>query len=430
MESRHTPGIELSVENPNPSPPTPPPHGLPRVGWLFLVLAALLGIQNLTRVVIFEEREPIDFYVFHAAGDAVSRGLSPYRGDPALGRRYHYPQAWAYMMVPLASIERERAAVLWKTLNAAVVVALLAGVLAWGVLWARRLYPSHRPLPRGVLALMFIAGAGYAPLLFGYRLGQLDILLAAMLAVPFVVPTRHIPLAAGLAIGLATVVKLSPLLLVPALTLALGWRFLSAVAGVVLVYTLLLVSSGLLGEEVYFFTEQMPFHQYRITYPASSLHALFGVYLFPDYFVRDGYYGGWMTSLVTAIVLAAYAICGLWVWWQRGSWLCLLAVGVCFSHLASHFLEPHHHTTLLVVAAPLLLLMYAGGDRRGIVLVAAAWFVGGVYLNVSEGFAGWPPFVLMVGDLLLLAAVLRNPRLGGESPWLLSRDLFPTPGGN
>lgn len=397
---------------------------------LFLVLAALLGLQNLLRVVVIEQREAIDFHVFHAAGAAVAEGLSPYRGDPSLGRRYHYPQAWAYMMVPLAGMERARAEALWKAINGAVVVAMLAGVLAWGATRTRRLYPGHRAVPRWALVLMFVAGAGYAPLLFGYRLGQLDILLAAMLAVPFVVPERHIPIAAGLAIGLATVVKLSPLLLVPALTLALGWRFLSAAGGVVLVYTLVLVSAGLMGEEIYFFTEQMPFHQYRITYPASSLHALFGVYLFGDYFVRGEYYGGWMTSLVTALVLGSYAFCGLWVWWRRGSWLCLLAVGVCFSHLASPFLEPHHHTTLLVVAAPLMLLLHGAGDRRGVALVAAAWFVGGVYLNVSEGFAGWPPFALMAGDVLLLAAVLRNPRIGGESPWLLSRELFPTPADN
>ncbi|MCC5875205.1 MAG: DUF2029 domain-containing protein [Candidatus Sumerlaeia bacterium] len=402
---------------------TPAPDGR-RLLYPFLLLLLFFATFNTTRFAILDDRPRIDLRVFLLAGQAVDEGISPYRESEALDVYYVYPQAWAWMMVPLSRMSTEQAEAIWHFLSGFFLLVIVAVCSAWAWRTGREDGLAGGNPGWAVLAGAALIGVGFSPVQFGWQLGQADLLVTTLLAVGlFLLRGPYLPYWAGLLVGLAVVAKFSPLLLVPALALALGWRFVGVFAGVSLVYIAALAIRGVLGEEIYYLTEQVPFHQFRSVYPANSIHHLLCVHLWGDHFVReDGYYDGWLTTLVTAITLGSYAAAGLWLWWRRAGLLALVTVAVAFSHLASPFLEPHHYTSSILVYTPWFYLLVLRRDVVPLILLSVGWLIGGLFMMLYGGFGGWTWFLLLLTDLPLIAVALMRPQVGGTSPYLLERN--------
>lgn len=399
------------------------PHEEKRLLLLFLLLLMFLAAFNTLRFAILDDRPRIDLRVFLLAGQAVDEGISPYRESEELDVYYVYPQAWAWMMVPLSRLPTEQAEAIWHFLSGAFLLIIVAIATAWAWRTGRELDDGDRGLVRPALVGAALMGVAFSPVQFGWQLGQADLLVTTLLAGGlFLIRGPWLPYWAGLFVGLAVVAKFSPLLLVPALALALGWRFVATFAGVSLVYIAVLILRGVLGEEIYYLTEQVPFHQFRSAYPANSIHHLLCVHLWGDHFVReDGYYDGWLTSLITAVTLGGYAVAGLWLWWRRAGLLALVSVAVAFSHLASPFLEPHHYTSSILVYTPWFYLLLLRRDWVPLVLLTSGWLVGGLFMMLYGGFGGWTWFLLLLTDVPLIVVALMRPTMGGTSPHLLER---------
>ncbi|MGZ6269262.1 MAG: glycosyltransferase family 87 protein [Candidatus Limnocylindrales bacterium] len=192
-----------------------------------------------------------DFSSYWLAGRLVAAGSSPYdlAALAALGRRenltflvgggYSYPPPFAVAMAPLAALPFQVAAWLFC------LVSVLVFGLAVGA-WLGRLDLT----PRRRLVLALLAGA-YPPVVGSLYFGQANLLVLASLALALavLVPPFEVrvpgpgqralrELGAGLALGLAGIVKLVPLaLLVP---LAFGRRWLACLG-------MVLGSAGSLG---------------------------------------------------------------------------------------------------------------------------------------------------------------------------------------
>lgn len=409
---------------------SPPDLSAPRLVRLLLWVGGPLAVWTTLRGVLLDDRPPIDLQVFLRAARVVAAGLSPYRGDPELGAYYVYPQAWAWMMRPLAALPDDTAAAIWMVLSG---VCLLLAIW-WPARWAMQAPVEGggvaAPLsPALLLAALFAAGLAWSPAHYGWRLGQAELPLAALLAGIFALPDRWRPVGAGLLLGLGIILKFSPVLLAPALVLAFGWRFLAAAAGVVVVYTLWLAGMGLLGEEIHLLTDQVKAHQFRAGYPSTAIYHLLFVHWGAEWFLRpDGFYDGPHTTALMAVLLAGYAVTGLWLWWRRASWLALLSVAVAWAHLASPFLEAHHHTLSLVVYTAWMARLARAGREGGLLLAMGGWLLAALFLGFAElATSRMPGHALLLGDVILIVLALRHDGINAPSPWLAWRGMFPPP---
>lgn len=188
------------------------------------IAASLLGPQFLYN----------DFHSYWYAGRLVAGGTSPYdlaamralaasEGDVfMLGTGYSYPLPFAFAMVPFGALPFATAVTVFNVLSLAAFGAAVAS-------WLIRLHPDADPGRVRVVA--FLAGA-FPPITGSVLVGQVNLLVVSALGLGTLTIVRPAGrrLAGGVAIGLAAVVKLVPVVVVAPLWLA-GRR--SAVAGVV-----------------------------------------------------------------------------------------------------------------------------------------------------------------------------------------------------
>lgn len=387
-------------------------------------LVAIFALAHTIRHGFLDERPQIDLAIFLGAARAIDTGENPYLTVGEFGRNYHYPQSWAYLLIPLSRLDPDVAGRAWHAFSTFFFAGIIAIAVWWGVRKARPWPPSAPPL---ILAVTIAAllGPGFSAIHFGWRVGQIDLFLVFLMAMGLFLPWGwYLPYAAGIFVGFAVILKLSPIFLVPVLGLALGWRFAAAGLGVVAAYALWLLGMGMFERELFLFSDQLGFHRYRAGFYSCSLHYFFGVYLWGEHFIGpDGHYGSWLTRLISVVMLTGYAACGLALWWRRAGLLPLLTVGVAFSHLASPFLQAHHYTNILLVLIPWAVLTLRGRDWAGFGLVLLAWLPGAFILVFYEAFSGgWSPHILLFSDIALLALAFLRPNTGGALPWLLERD--------
>lgn len=395
-----------------------------RILVMVVLVAGLFAVMHTVRHGFLDSRPHIDLNVFLQAAKQVEMGLTPYENVGEFGRNYHYPQSWAWVMRSLTGYEREEASRIWHRLSTLFFAGILLVTILWGL---RQTNPWPDGAPKRFLAILLsiFLGLGFSAVHYGWRVGQVDLFLILLVAMGLYLPWgRWLPVAAGLFLGIAVVLKLSPIFLVPALGLALGWRFAGAGLCVLAAYFLWLLGMGILPQEIHLYRSQLPFHQYRVGFQSSSLHYFFNVHLWKDHFVDgEGYYRGWLTSLITAVTLAGYTCAGLFLWWKRGGVLSFLTVAVAFSHLSSPFLVPHHYTSTLLLLAPWTILLIRNQDWRGFTLLLLAWIPGGFFLVLYEGMASaLPSFMLLLCDFPLIILALTRPGLDGSSSWLLERE--------
>lgn len=224
---------------------------------LLVVLAwRVVGFAALWSQVVLN----MDFAAYYMAGKALNAGLDPYRNQvDGPGRallwdgvaryrhsRFLYPPLVGHMFRPLALLPFPTAKAVWAALQlAALGVAL--GLFA-------------RTAQQPVLPALLLALASY-PLLLHLERGQIDLLTLALLggALRLLLPrpSRWRPWGAGACVALATLLKLSCLLVVPFLALRRRWH---AVAGWAVTCLALVALDGVLDRRltVQYYTAELP----------------------------------------------------------------------------------------------------------------------------------------------------------------------------
>ena len=162
-----------------------------------------------------------DFGQFQRAAQDLSAGHNPY--DVFLNLHctswclggYIYTPLVAEVLRPLAGVPLPRAAGTWLVISHLMVA--VTAILLWRTL--------RRSTTGAALAMMLAAGLLYQPLFenFSYvQIGPLLLLVMTLAAVQFLHGSPRRTAASGALIGLATIIKVTPLLAAPAL-LPPGW---------------------------------------------------------------------------------------------------------------------------------------------------------------------------------------------------------------
>jgi len=156
----------------------------------------------------------IDFKAYYIAADMLRRGQDFYnvelqtqevlaRGLPLNQSFYIYPPLLAMAFVPLTALSMETAAQLWFFVNLTLYGLALA-VITRGL----RLDRLTRMLP-----LLWVLAFLFPPALFTMYKGQVNILLLLLLALTYWLYGKGRERMAGVALGLAVMIKIVPLLL-------------------------------------------------------------------------------------------------------------------------------------------------------------------------------------------------------------------------
>jgi alpha-1,2-mannosyltransferase len=158
----------------------------------------------------------IDFKAYYIAADMLRSGKDFYdvrqqaeevqaRGLPLNESYYIYPPLLAIVFVPLTAMPLQQAAQLWFFLNMALYALSLAII-------SRALDLSRHGV---ILPLLWILAFLFPPALFTLYKGQVNIVILLLLTVTYWLCARDRDVPAGLALGVATMVKIIPVLLLP-----------------------------------------------------------------------------------------------------------------------------------------------------------------------------------------------------------------------
>ena len=158
----------------------------------------------------------IDFKAYYIAAEMLRSGKDFYdvrqqaeevqaRGLPLNESYYIYPPLLAMVFVPLTALPMQQAAQVWFFLNMALYGLSL-------VIVSRTLDLGRRS---DVLPLLWILAFLFPPALFTLYKGQVNIVILLLLAVTYWLCSRDRQVLAGLALGVATMVKIIPVLLLP-----------------------------------------------------------------------------------------------------------------------------------------------------------------------------------------------------------------------
>ena len=127
------------------------------------------------------------------------------------GWNFLYPPAAALVLAPLGLVGEDAATRVW------LVVSIGVGLLALGAaLWALDAVVSVRRIPRRWIPAAAAVGLWSIPAFLSLQMGQINPLIAALVALDAVALTRRSRWG-GLAIGVAAALKVTPLLLIVAL---------------------------------------------------------------------------------------------------------------------------------------------------------------------------------------------------------------------
>jgi hypothetical protein len=198
----------------------------------------------------------VDFHIYYAAAQALAHSKSPYSAPPlccfsaAAMRGYTYPPLFAFLLIPLTHFPVDDAGRMWLAIN----YASLVGVLVIGV---RIMRPRLSSETIAWLALAVLASGPIGAAMYGIQIDPVLLLLEAVFA--WSVVTDRALVIGGLALALAACLKISPLLIAPAiLTLPRG-RALQALFGLASGLTAgLLVMLALSRLTGYYFLHVLP----------------------------------------------------------------------------------------------------------------------------------------------------------------------------
>ncbi len=387
----------------------------------------------------------LDMLVYRAGGHAVLTGHSLYAPDfgavnqSPKGLPFTYPPFSALVFVPLAILPANLAKIMMVGLNAAAATILLVVILvAVQNKWTRprgwRWLIAPIPVKTGsavlVAAVSFVLSV---PVLGNFAYGQVDLMLAAAVALDILLPS--VPWPRGLLVGLAAAIKLTPAVFVGYFLVTRQWRALavslSAAASAVALSWL--VDPG----DVSRYFHSTIFDPARIGgLSFASNQSMLGVFeRIPALDSMRGVLWVMATALVLALAIVAMRVA------QRSADSVAAMLSAAFVGLLCSPVSWGHHWVWLSATVVYFLARWAasegtrdffGGLAVASVTLAAPW----IFLpDHNERERMWNPFEHLLGSMWALAAfsllVLfatartgirgQGPPHAGRQPWTLRR---------
>ena len=263
-----------------------------QLGIAFLCVLALLrqfpSVKDFVAAIDHGDVPGGDF-VFHyypTARDSIREGA------PAGG--FFYPAGFAVFLAPLGRLDLEPARILWY-------VVLAASVL-WTATWIMRAAAPKQPLLAIFGSALYVTSI---PVLHDFKWGQVSVLIVATAGTAFILRAREKQRASAALLGIATAIKMYPLVFIGWFVLRRDWRFVFR-AGVACLVTLVLLPAIVMGPvHALFFqrvaTQSVVGAQDGVLYDFNSQFA-------PAVLAR--YYGGWgvaSTSITRMGQIGAWA---------------------------------------------------------------------------------------------------------------------------
>jgi hypothetical protein len=188
----------------------------------------------------------IDFKAYYIAADMLRKGRDFYdvelqteevlaRGLPLNASFYVYPPLLAMAFLPLTALSIQTAAQLWFFFNLA-----LFGIALALICQSLELSRFTRMLP-----LLWVLAFLFPPVLFNLHKGQVNIVVLLLLALTYWLCRRGLDAAAGVALGVAVMIKVIPVILL----LYFVWKrksplILAAIATIIVIGVLGLLIVG------------------------------------------------------------------------------------------------------------------------------------------------------------------------------------------
>jgi hypothetical protein len=227
----------------DPIPPAASDAGLPvrEAAWLRRAARAFQILALLLLPALFVQHargnlEVNDFSVYYTAARATLDGIDPYSIEGETGRPFVYPPGFAALIAPLAILPYPAAAVLWTALGFGAVLASL-----W--LCLDLLGIARGPIAWTVGGLALVCSGRMLDSEFGN--GQANHWVLLGLAAFAWLSARGRPILGGVALSLAIVAKVTPLLLAVYLAGKREWRALAGVSAGLLAFGILLPALAL-----------------------------------------------------------------------------------------------------------------------------------------------------------------------------------------
>lgn len=325
-----------------------------------------------------------DLDVYRYGGQSVLDQVSPYaKEDPIWGYPFSYPPIAALVFAPLAVLPGWLAAALWTGVS--------AGCLAAAVVMVQR--ALGRPASCVTVVIICAAVVALEPIWQNYVFGQINLILMLMILIDVIRPDRR---TAGLALGIAAGIKLTPLVFVVLLILA-GRRSAAARAVITFAGTVLLGLLAVPGASAYWGGRLLD--PTRVG-PPSLAHnqSISGV--LTRLLDEPSPTLLWM-AVAGPIAIAAVVIGA--AWWRKGD----RVLGACLGALAMLLASPVSWSHHWVWAVPIALALWPRNR-----VAAAAWaavFVARPILWppwAEKREYGWQWHEHLYGNAYVLAAVV------------------------
>ena len=301
------------------------------------VAALAVAVQGFVRMLARPTADRLpDLHVYVTAVSSFVHGTGLYGLHGSLRSGFTYPPFAGLVLLPLAAVPEALSRVAWTALT-----VLAAGGIALVV--ARALPRRFGPVATVVPALTVLVLAS-KPLQSNLRFGQVSVFLTlAVLADVIALDGRR---GQGVLTGLATAIKLTPLLFIPYLWL-IGRRRVAALAAGTFALASAIGFAILPHDSAAFWGHDLWHESHGLPLAEGGNQSIYGVLL------RAGAHGAAL-GLLWAGLCAAVGVLGLWrarKAWLGGQHLFSLAVVGCVSILVSPISWTHHQLWILLAAA-------------------------------------------------------------------------------
>lgn len=369
-----------------------------------LVLAGVAG------VVLDQTRGLLDLEVYRYGGRAVLDGVPLYGGrDPVTDLPFTYPPFAALVLVPVALVPGTVAAALWTALSVGGLVAVVAVAVAGA--------PGQGPAPAGLgrsagtapwpdapaAAVVGVAAACVVlePVWQTLAFGQVNLVLLVLVVVDLLSPDRRW---AGVLVGVAAGIKLTPLVFVVMLFLV-GRRAAAGRAVGTFLLTLV-VGFVVLPATAWTFWSDAISDPERVGGPAyAGNQSVYGALAR----LVDGEPSRVLWVLVAG-PLAVGVLAVAAAVWRRGDRVLGTGLGGLAMLVASPISWSHHWVWAVLVGVALVARSWRWGLAWAVVFVAAPgwWFPHG-----DDREHGWGVVAHVLGNAYLLAALV----VAGWAAW-------------
>lgn len=413
------------------------PPAAVRAGLWLLLAAGGIGLGfNVSYRALDSREQRSDFIVFHAAARAMIEGGDVYSVKHPRGWEIYYPPGMPAVLAPLGLLPLGAAVVVWYAIGYA--------ALVWACVRLARVCSDLSGRPMGlIVALLTLANFG--PILSGLQRGQISALLLALMVEAFYQYRRGAPAWAGLWIGVATGLKVYPVLLLIPLIMRREWRGL-VVFAVVLAILWAGLPAAIMGPAAGWDTTQRYLHAILLPLLTDSSVATQQAFADINYFGRSNqslfaFLGRWLCrgslapseafagsladlppATVRQLSQVASALILLWMAWLArrcdGRDTRREAVLWSLPMLAANFVSTiawHHYYTVLVVPYALAGVIVVRREPRWWAVAVASWLAllsNWAYFADSAELTGSYTLrqagLLMVGSAVLWLALARS----------------------